>query len=1277
MSGDYRSTRRVGDIAQNSVGRSDPAKDVADDLRAHDSTNASREQRGLRAEDARIIGPNTSRARSRGTIQQFDRTRDYPQGLMIGLDVGSTAVKAVLVDPARNEVLWKDYRRHNTKQAERALEVLDALSGCRPRLPQTAYRLFCTGSGGAGLAEKLGGKFVQEVTAVALAVEMFHPDVRSVVELGGQDSKVIFFKQDPRLGTTRKTCSMNDKCAGGTGAILDKIAAKLGLSAEQCCDMAYNGVKLHPVAGKCGVFAETDINSLQKLGVPNEELMASLFESIVQQNLSVLTRGNTLLPTVLLLGGPNVFIRGMRECWQRNLVLLWKDRGVRLPSTSAPPETFIVTPANGQYYAALGAVEFGKSAVDDDPNVGRYSGPGPLRRYVEIGRAAYSTAPVSKALVRDAAEATRFRRLYATGAWRPPAFPERTVIEGFIGLDGGSTSTKAVLIDRNKTVIAKAYQLSRGHPIEDAIEVLVSLVRQIADQQCQLRVLGVGTTGYAKDLLKDVLRADVALVETVAHAEGGLHYHPESDVIVDVGGQDIKVIVLRNHRVKDFMLNTQCSAGNGYFLQATAASFGYAVSEYADLAFSASAMPEFGYGCAVFMQSDIVDFQRQGWRPHEILAGLAAVLPKNIWLYVAGMPNLAKLGTTFLLQGGTQHNLAAVKAQVDFIKSRFAGTGRCPEVIVHEHCGECGAIGCAIEVLRLCTRNNYRSRFIGMEAVRNLSYRTTRDERTRCSFCKNHCQRTFIDVTIGPPDLNHADRDRNAPCRIDGVGAAEQHSDHGRNEAARGPVAPVKTRGTPEVLLTSRETRLIVGACDKGAAEDLHAMRRIKKSLDQMQKACPNLVDIASNEVFGRPDVQLVADSISSSLTRRLFGKRPTARRRRLMERRSDVRIGIPRVLNLYSLAPFFTGFFTSLGIPFENLVWSDPTSDHLYKAGAKRGSIDPCFPSKLGIAHVHDLLCHKHAKKSLTHMFFPMVDAFPTFLHRVQSSRACPAAVAAAEATRAAFVKEGDLFAQAGIVFKRTFLNLDEPELCARQMHKDWKDELGLSLAETGRATMQGLGAVEAFCRNMRRMGREVIERLEAERRLAVVLLARPYHNDPGVNHGICDELQKRGYPLLPLNALPIDPGSLDRRFPSADSVDPLAVDDVWFHSYSEHSTRKVWAAKYVARHPNLVGLELSSFKCGLDAPIYTAVEEIMEAAAKPFFGFKDIDENRPMSSIKLRIETMVYCLERYRQELPARMLKSPGPPSETQKIMVPAGPSTDLVEGCADCQRHEPVAK
>lgn len=357
------------------------------------------------------------------------------------------------------------------------------------------------------------------------------------------------------------------------------------------------------------------------------------------------------------------------------------------------------------------------------------------------------------------------------------------------------------------------------------------------------------------------------------------------------------------------------------------------------------------------------------------------------------------------------------------------------------------------------------------------------------------------------------------------------------------------------------------------------------------------------------------------------------------MERRQDLRIGIPRVLNIYNHAPFFMGYFKSLGVSERNIIFSEYTNEELYKRGAKRGSIDPCFPSKLGIPHVHDLIYVQHPRTPLTHIFFPMVDSFPTFLENVQATRACPTVVGTAEATHAAFIKEGDLFAAHDIVFKKTFLNLDKPALAARQMFEDWRDELGLSEEESERATRQGLQAMEDFMNRMRAQSREILEQLEREDRLGVVVLARPYHNDPGVNHEIAEELQKLGYPILWQDTLPIDADILDRLFgdevAAGECASALSIDDVWKNSYSENTSRKLWAAKYAARHPNLVALELSSFKCGHDAPIYSNIEEIIERSGTPYFCFKDIDENKPTGSIKIRIETMAYFLKRYREDM------------------------------------------
>jgi activator of 2-hydroxyglutaryl-CoA dehydratase/predicted nucleotide-binding protein (sugar kinase/HSP70/actin superfamily) len=1111
----------------------------------------------------------------------------------IGIDVGSTTAKAVVFDAATGRLLWSDYQRHDTKQPETVLGFLKRFETEIGDFDAGSSRAFITGSGGNSIGKLLGAKFVQEVNAVSLAVEKLYPDCGSVVELGGQDAKIIIFKKDPETGRKRKLPSMNDKCAGGTGAVIDKVNAKLCIPPEKLCRMGYTGLKVHPVAGKCGVFAETDINGLQKLGVPADELMASLFEAIVMQNLSVLTRGNTLQPVVLLLGGPNTYIKGLQDCWKANIPKIWEERNTPLPAGVAP-ESLIRVPDNAQFFAAIGAVEFGQS---EDEQVAAYKGWQELEHYIEHGRREESQKrEPGRSIGGSSLELEDFKERYRRKPFQPAAFREGEVVEGFVGIDGGSTSTKAVLLSKDKPrkVLAKVYQLSQGNPIADTIEVLGKLSLSIQEQGATLDVLGLGTTGYAKDMLRDVISADVALVETVAHTEAGLHFYKNVDVICDVGGQDIKIIALKDGRVKDFRLNTQCSAGNGYFLQSTAQAFRVPVEQYADTAFQAERYPEFGYGCAVFMQSDIVDFQRQGWRAEEIMAGLCNVLPKNIWLYVAQIPNLSALGSRFLLQGGTQYNLAAVKTQIDFIESRFKG-GAPPSIIVHEHCGEAGAIGAGLEAGRLWD-NGRKTTFIGLEEVQRLSYMTTREEATRCHFCKNDCLRTFIDVKT------------NVVVKIQ-------------------PARPSK------VLLAEGAQRFIIATCEKGTVEDVNEMREIKGALDNIRKMHPNLVEIAANEVFRRPDLPSVADPAP-----RLLFTPAQKKRAQQIQKRGELRIGIPRVLNLYSTAPLFTGYFVSLGIKAENIIFSDFTSEQLYKDGCKRGSVDPCFPSKLGIPHVHDLLMVAHARKPLDLIFFPMIDCLPSALSGTQASRACPTVTATPAAVKAAFTKEGDLFAEKGVQFIDTFVNVSRPDMLERQMLQQFQDILGLSVEENRRAVRAGYENLERYESKMRARAREILDRLEQEDRVGIVLLGRPYHNDPGVNHGILEELQKLGYPIFTQDSLPLDDATLQRLFgeevKAGEIPDPRSIADVWKNSYSENTSRKVWAAKYVARHPNLVAIELSNFKCGHDAPIYTVVEEIVEQSGTPYFCFKDIDENKPAGSIKIRIETIDYFLRRYRED-------------------------------------------
>ncbi len=1110
--------------------------------------------------------------------------------VVIGIDVGSTTVKAVALDPVTLEILWSDYQRHQTKQPEKVLELLEAIEASFPASPKESWRVFMTGSGAAPLCAGLGGKFVQEVNAVTLAVETLHPDVGSVIELGGQDAKIIIFNKDERSGDKTAAPSMNDKCASGTGATIDKCMIKVGLEPSVVRTIHFDDSKLHHVAAKCGVFAETDIVNLVKSGIPSTEILCSLADAIVLQNLSVLTRGSTLKHKVLLLGGPNTYLPFLQECWRKRIPETWDERGYAWPK-DRPIEETIFLPDNAQYYAAFGACVYG---MREAAEVGMYKGMAGLVDYIKNGRKARLGESAGPPLVKNNDEIDDFRKLYAIPRFQPKKFQPGELIRGVIGLDGGSTSSKAVLISEDGEIICKAYQLSKGNPIQDTKELLSNIRQYVTDQGARLDVLGFGATGYAADVLQECVRADVNIVETVAHMMSAMKYFGDIDVICDIGGQDIKVLFMKNGDIANFRLSNSCSAGNGMLLQAMADQFGLKVTEYAETAFQAELAPKFSYGCAVFLDTDRVNFQKEGFSKEELLAGLAQVLPKNVWQYVVQIPRLASLGTRYVLQGGTQYNLAAVKAQVDYIKERVPGA----QVFVHPHTGEAGAIGAAVETLRVIKRRGY-STFIGIDAAIALDYTTKNDESTVCHFCPNECKRTFIDTS-----------------RPDGS-----------------------------------TSRYISGfSCEKGTVESEESMLALVADRKKIAKQFPNLVDYESKLAFRHfyepakmpADGELVDDITLKKgfLTlRRVSTKRPFKRSgEKVREQLRRIRVGIPRVMNIYSTAPYFRTYFEALGMPRQNIVFSDHTSEEMWVEGGKYGSIDPCFPSKVSQAHIHNLLFHHHSdEKKLNYIFFPILTHVPSFGEGVMDKASCPIVAGVPDVMKAAFTKEVDFFAQRGIEYLDPPLTFSEMHLTARRMFEVWGPRLGISEDESDFAHREAMHALAQFERDLQDKGRAILETVEAENRIAILMIGRPYHSDPGLNHGIPEEFQVLGYPILSVRSIPRDMDYLNRYFKeeAARGQHPLDINDVWPENYSANSAQKVWAVKFASRHPNVAVLDLSSFKCGHDSPTYGLVDNIISTSGTPYAALHDIDANKPGGSIKIRVKTYAHSLKLHEEAL------------------------------------------
>lgn len=1119
--------------------------------------------------------------------------------IAVGIDIGSTTVKAVVCDPETLEILWSDYQRHETRQPEMVLEFLVRIGNAFANVD--TFRVFMTGSGSTPLCKPTGARFVQEVNAVTLAVEKLHPDVGSVIELGGQDAKIIMFREvtdedGQETGDKNAMTSMNDKCASGTGATIDKCMIKVGMAPTEVAKIVFDDSKLHHVAAKCGVFAETDIVNLVKSGIPGTEIMNSLADAIVHQNLSVLTRGNTLRHNVLLLGGPNVYLPFLVECWRKRIPETWESRGYAYPK-DVPIEELIYTPDNAQYYAAFGAVVFGLAESADDQSIGQYKGLKDLKHYITHGRNARLGDTAGPPLVTTHAELDAFKAEYTIPSFTPATFTEGQVVRGVIGLDGGSTSSKAVLADYDTgEILFKAYTLSKGNPIQDTKDILAEIQAYVEGQGATFECMGFGATGYAANVLEESVKADVNIVETVAHMMSAIRYVPDADVVCDIGGQDIKVLFLSENKegtrdVRDFRLSNQCSAGNGMLLQAMADQFGVKIYDYADTAFSAGLSPKFSYGCAVFLDADRVNFQKEGFSAPEMLSGLAQVLPKNVWQYVVQVPRLAEFGEVFVLQGGTQRNLAAVKAQVDYIKKRVPN-GR---VVVHPHCGEAGAIGAAMETLRVVQRRGH-STFIGMQQAIDLQYTTKNDEETVCHFCPNECSRTFIDTQ------------------------------------------------TPD----GRTSRYISGfSCEKGTVESKEALKVLARERNALRKQFPNLVDdeskLAFKHFFQFEPLPKAGSSKRDVEVRRLRFKRIA---RRVLNRGfkrshvdlSNVKIGMPRVLNLYSMGPFFRTYFEVLGLPPKNLIWSPFTTEEMWVEGGRYGSIDPCYPSKVIQAHVHELVFHAHHDEKrkrgpLDYLYYPCITHIPSWVQNTMDTASCPIVAGSPNVVKAAFTKEVDFFEREGIEWIDDSITFTEKNLLKRRLFEVWGPRLGVTEDESDWAVDQGYRALEEFNRILEEKGKAIIEQVERENRVAILMIGRPYHNDPGLNHGIPEEFQVLGYPILSIRSIPKDPEWLKRYFAPGD--DPLDVNDIWPENYSANSVQKVWAARFAARHPNIAILDLSSFKCGNDAPTYGIIDNVMKTAKAPFSALHDLDANKPGGSIQIRVKTYSHKLNLVEEQL------------------------------------------
>lgn len=710
--------------------------------------------------------------------------REETPSITIGLDVGSTTVKAAVIDDSTNEIILTRYVRHHSRLADTTVMLLEELSA---ELEDTSARFAVCGSGGKPISDAIGATYIQEVVANAAAIGMLYPQARSAIELGGQDAKVIFFKQDETTGESVVTdMRMNGSCAGGTGAFIDEIAVLLDSEHDGLESLASKGKQTYTVSGRCGVFAKSDIQPLRIQGASSEDLALSAFHAIAKQTIGGLAQGLELTPPIVFEGGPLTFNPTLVHVFAERLGL--SDEDVILPEH---PETIVA------FGAAIAAERISRCENESILRQTPAAAADSLRNWAE-SRCEGSTGS-SKPFFSDPTEMEAFYSRHDSEAGTLLEFEGKQSIDVFIGVDSGSTTSKIALVDPSGNVLDTYYTHNNGDPIEAVRRGLLSLYKRNLEQGREMNVIGVGTTGYGEKMMARALCADTSAVETVAHARASLEYYPDATFVLDIGGQDMKAIWLKDGIVTNVMLNEACSSGCGSFLETFADSLGIASEDIAEAAFRSQTPAELGSRCTVFMTSTVITEQRSGKTPEDIMAGLCRSIIENVFTKVIRISSTDELGDRVIVQGGTFRNDAVLRALEDYL-------GR--NVLRAPFPGEMGAIGAAFLCKDAMLDRRESTSFIGFDALRTLAYRQSIGQ--KCSHCANACNLTITTFSTGASYVtgNKCARGENikSPERDKaGINAANLHEQRTKMLFEYYPLYPVRpyqqeTFGLPRVL---------------------------------------------------------------------------------------------------------------------------------------------------------------------------------------------------------------------------------------------------------------------------------------------------------------------------------------------------------------------------------------------------------------------------------------------------------------------------------------------
>ncbi len=612
--------------------------------------------------------------------------------MRIGIDIGSTTIKCVVLDDSGN-LIHKSYERHFAMIKEKTREVIKGLIDKFNITEPVVCAV--SGSAGMGLAERAGVPFVQEVYATKVAISHRLPETDVVIELGGEDAKILFLKGNLEV-------RMNGTCAGGTGAFADQMASLMQIETGEMNELAKHYEKIYSIASRCGVFAKTDIQPLLNQGARKEDISASIFYAIVNQTITGLAQGHPIEGNVVYLGGPLTFLSELRAAFDKTL-----------DCKGTCPEDSLV-------FVALGAAYYAQDKVDL------------AKAYEIIGEKADSLTDSSlRPLFANREEYDAFMARHASHS-----VPRKEGVDyagdAYLGIDSGSTTLKVVLTDAEGSIIYSKYRSNQGKPLDVVKDTLIEMYEKYPN----VRIVSSAVTGYGEDMMRAALGIDVGVVETVAHFTAAKYFMPDVEFIIDIGGQDMKCFKIRNGAIDNIFLNEACSSGCGSFLQTFANSMGYPIDEFANLGLFGEKPVDLGSRCTVFMNSSVKQAQKEGVSVENISAGLSISVVKNAIYKVIRVHSADELGKKIVVQGGTFLNNAVLRAFEQEIGV---------EVIRPDIAGMMGAFGAALYAKQL-HKDDQASTILSYEDMKRFTYAI---KSVTCNGCNNRCALTINDFGGG------------------------------------------------------------------------------------------------------------------------------------------------------------------------------------------------------------------------------------------------------------------------------------------------------------------------------------------------------------------------------------------------------------------------------------------------------------------------------------------------------------------------------------------------